>query len=147
MKVLFLLLFSLLAMPAQAICVQENLLGTIAFDSDSSYFNHQGKATLDKLLDDIKHQHQGYLLLKFSFDKAKGNQKLSNYNMWLAQRRIGRVKNYLLKNAELEAATSANLIDKPIVSRILTAGTENRQVSIYHCQHQQEFQLSSTVAE
>ncbi len=125
-KITTLLLLSLLATPAVASCPGNSMLGEVEFDRNSSYFNSNGKAALDKLLDDSESLTDGYLLLEFSFNKQISDKKLREYNMWLAQRRVDRVKTYLTKKQ----------LTYPMVTRILTAGDEDRVVKLSFCEHE-----------
>ena len=121
-----LLLLSLLTAPAIAACPGSSTLGEVEFERNSSYFDSQGKAALDKLLDDSESLADGYLLLEFGFNKQISDKKLREYNMWLAQRRVDRVKTYLSKKQ----------LSHPVVTRILTAGGEERVVKLSFCEHQ-----------
>ncbi|MGI2258757.1 hypothetical protein [Shewanella sp. GXUN23E] len=120
-----LLLLSLMTLPATAACIGGNDLGEVEFERNSSYFNHKGKAALDRLLDDSQRLNDGYLLLEFSFNKQISDKKLREYNMWLAQRRVERVKNYLTQKQ----------LPHPMITRILTAGDEDRILSLTFCEH------------
>ncbi|MCF1428768.1 MAG: hypothetical protein LPD71_08330 [Shewanella sp.] len=122
-----LLLLSLLTLPAAASCIGGNDLVEVEFGRNSSYFNHEGKTELDKLLADSQQLTDGYLLLEFSFNKQISDKKLREYNMWLAQRRIERVKDYLTKKQ----------LPHPMITRILTAGDEDRILSLTFCEHEE----------
>lgn len=121
---LTLLLLSLLAAPVAASCPGSQNLGSVAFERNSSYFNQQGKAALDKLLADSQSLTEGYLLLEFSFNRQISDKKLREYNMWLAQRRVDRVRNYI----------SGKSLTHPVITKIHTAGDEGRTVTLSFCE-------------
>ncbi|MGI2853674.1 hypothetical protein ACRTDR_05570 [Shewanella algae] len=127
MRVLILGLL-LFAGVSQAACEKSILLGNIDYAKNSSYFSARDSLQLDKIVADNSSHSSGYLLLEFNMDKSLGDEELQKYNMWLANRRIERVKEYL---------TAANF-PQPIVTRIRTAThKDNREVSLHWCNNQQ----------
>ena len=106
-------------------CPNADMLMEIEFAKNSSYFNSQGKVTLDKLVTDAVKLPHGYLLLESSSNKQISNKRLREYNMWLAERRIDRIKTYLTQN----------LITSPMVTRIRTARNGQRMVTLSFCPH------------
>ncbi|WP_335902659.1 hypothetical protein [Shewanella algae] len=112
----------------QATCEKSVLLGNVDYAKNSSYFSTQDSLQLDKIVADNSDNSSGYLLLEFNMDKSIGDEDLQKYNMWLANRRIERVKEYL---------TAAHF-SHPIVTRIRTATHKNnREVSLHWCNNQQ----------
>lgn len=119
---------------ANASCEGSTELGAVNFDKNSSYFDATGTATLKQLLETQQTSADtgnGYLLLEFEFNRNAGDDALQKYNMWLAERRIERVKSYLT-NAGFGAV---------MVSRIRTAvDTESRALALKWCKATDEEQ-------
>lgn len=120
-------LILILAFNANAKCLDRTELGLVSFNSNSSYFDASGGNTLKQLIESSQTQassNKGYLLIEFEFDRELGNADLQKYNMWLAERRVERVKEFLSKGG----------FGSAMVSRILTAGNaENRDVRLFWC--------------
>ncbi|KFZ37460.1 hypothetical protein HR45_10620 [Shewanella mangrovi] len=117
-------LILLLSEPVMASCDGQQQLGQVDYPSNSSYFNAKASAKLDEITKETQDKGDGYLVLEFNLFKVAGDKKQQQYDMWLANRRIDRVKQYLSK---LHVA-------KPIVTRIKTAAAaEQRQVEILWC--------------
>lgn len=113
---------------ANAACEQSTALGSVGFDKNSSYFDSSGSQTLTQLLtahENSANTDVGYLLLEFEFNRNLGDEAMQKYNMWLAQRRVERVKEFLGKGG----------FDGAMVSRIRTAvDTETRELTLKWCQ-------------
>ncbi len=108
---------------AIAQCEQSKHLTEIPYAKNSSYFPSKYAKQLDKLVEETT-EKTGYLLLEFQVLKHQQDDDGRKYDMWLANRRIGRIKEYL-NNSDYSA---------PIISRILTASTEEvRDVTIHWC--------------
>lgn len=111
---------------AAAFCPKEKTIANIEFKENSSYLLEQDKQLLDSLLINQVRESilkSGYLLLEFSIDKYADEAEVAKYNLWLANRRIERVKSYLNRNQQL-----------PIISRVLTSGDNDiRILSIFLC--------------
>ncbi|MCL2907919.1 hypothetical protein [Shewanella fodinae] len=117
----------LLSGPVMAACLDAQKLGQITYANNSSYFSSAGTHVLEKIKQQASDKHQGYLLLEFNLFPGDGDKKLQQYNLWLANRRIARVKNYL---------SAANL-PLPIITRIRTAAPEEkRDVDVLWCPKQ-----------
>ena len=122
-----LLALALLSPQAFSHCDSATLVGSVEYANNSSYFSSNAAKMLDKL---AKHYSEtastqsGYLLLEFHVNREQESAKIRDYNLWLAQRRIERVKTYL---------TTANY-GAPMISRILTASNEDsREVTLSWC--------------
>lgn len=95
----------------------------IPYAKNSSYFSSSYSTQLNAIGKERKEQ-SGYLLLEFQVQKEQVSDELRTYNLWLAQRRIDRVKTYL---------SDSNFV-APVVTRILTAGlTKRRDMSVSWC--------------
>ncbi|NRD75409.1 hypothetical protein HQQ94_19725 [Shewanella sp. VB17] len=108
---------------ATAICDPSVHMLNIPYPKNSSHFPN----TYSIKLDAIGQQHKsktGYLLLEFQVQKEQISDELRTYNLWLAQRRIDRVKNHLI-NSNFSA---------PVITRIFTESlSEQRNISISWC--------------
>jgi len=124
MKQLLVVMMSfLLSTPLMAKCPKNINYGDIPFEKNSSYFSGKYTQKLKKLVTETQ-QGDGYLLLEFPVYKGQTDKKLREYDMWLANRRIDRVKHYLTQSA----------FSQPIVTRILTASdNDTRSVSLHWC--------------
>ncbi|MCH4293007.1 hypothetical protein MJ923_01650 [Shewanella sp. 3B26] len=120
-------IFCFAAFTANAACEDSTVLGSVGFDKNSSYFNAEGSNTLKQLLETYQNSadtREGYLLLEFEFNRNQGDEALQKYNMWLAERRIERVKEFLGKEG----------FGGPMVSRIRTAvDSETRELTLKWC--------------
>ncbi|MCS4557133.1 hypothetical protein L9G74_11835 [Shewanella sp. C32] len=109
---------------AAAACDGQEQLGQVDYAKNSSYFPSTASSQLDKVSKQAQQKGEGYLMLEFNLRPIVGDKKLQQYNMWLANRRIERVKTYLTKNN----------LTSPIITRINTAAaSEQRQVDIVWC--------------
>ncbi|MCL1074620.1 hypothetical protein [Shewanella dokdonensis] len=118
------ILSCLLSGPVIAACSDEQKLGQITYANNSSYFSPADSRDLEQIKQQASDKKQGYLLLEFNLFPSADDKKLQQYNLWLANRRIERVKNYL---------SAANL-PLPIITRIRTAAPEERRdVDILWC--------------
>jgi|GEM_PF-3385110 len=127
--------FLLGAWNATAQCNINIHLATIPYAKNSSYFPTQYSSELDSVLQKAT-EKAGYLLLEFQVQQQQESEDIRNYNMWLANRRITRVKEYLTKSNYAS----------PIISRILTAGTERRRdVSISWCESSKDTDTDSNL--
>ncbi|QSX33021.1 hypothetical protein JYB87_14950 [Shewanella avicenniae] len=121
LSTVLILLFSKSVM---ASCSDQQQLGQVEYPSNSSYFNAQASNKLDEISKATHDKGNGYLVLEFNLFPVAADKKLQQYNMWLANRRIERVKQYLAKSK----------LTTPIVTRIKTAAPmEQRQVDIVWC--------------
>ncbi|QDF66116.1 hypothetical protein FJQ87_04950 [Shewanella sp. SNU WT4] len=123
---IFSVLLAFVAMSANASCLNGEHLGEVEFSINSSYFSGQGQQLLNQVNSPTasKASADGYLLLQFSAGLDTSDEKLKDYNKWLAQRRIERIKHYLTTQA----------FNAPIISRILTVeNTQVRSVQLYWC--------------
>ncbi|WP_281212461.1 hypothetical protein [Shewanella insulae] len=125
MKQLLLVMMSFLfAAQASAACPQNISFGDIPFEKNSSYFASQYAKQLQKLIEQTQ-ADSGYLLLEFPLNKGETNKKLRDYNLWLANRRIERVKTFLTKAD----------YNQPVITKLLTASKQDtRTLSIHWCQ-------------
>ncbi|MGL5147664.1 MAG: hypothetical protein ACRC7Q_09245, partial [Plesiomonas shigelloides] len=113
-----LMLPSLPGFSAPTSCPDKTLLAHVNFDINSSYFDTKGAGNLNEALASSQlSTAAGHLLLELEFDKREGNADVQKYNLWLAQRRIERVKAFLSKGA----------LSIPMASRIRTAGDKNQR--------------------
>lgn len=111
---------------ALAQCDNASHVFDIPYAKNSSYFAGQYAAKLDSF-SQAASSNQGYLLLEFKVDPKQLSMEAQQYNKWLAERRIERIKSYLNK-AEYSA---------PVITRILTASTNvDRSVSLTWCPDQ-----------
>ncbi|GIU21681.1 hypothetical protein L2719_00665 [Shewanella schlegeliana] len=118
----------LFATSTMAQCDNNTHIIDIVYPKNSSYFDSQYSSQLDQLTKNTQ-QNTGYLLLEFKVNQTQSTKEAREYNKWLAQRRIERVKVYLN-----DAAYPA-----PVISRLLTASTEkNRSVSVIWCPDESE---------
>lgn len=120
---------------ALAQCENNTHILDIVYPKNSSYFSSQYGSKLEQLTKNTQ-QGAGYLLLEFKVNQAQSTKEAREYNKWLAQRRIDRVKTYLN-----DAAYPA-----PVITRLLTASTEeNRSVSVVWCpdEREQEVRVAS----
>ena len=123
MKAIISIICLLFAGSAIAECEQNIHLTEIPYAKNSSYFPSKYAKQLDELIESTSNK-PGYLLLEFQILKLQASDDARKYNMWLANRRIDRIKEYLT-NSHYSA---------PVISRILTASTEDlRDVSISWC--------------
>ncbi|AQS40002.1 OmpA family [Shewanella psychrophila] len=123
MKAIISIICLLFAGSAIAECEQNTHLTEIPYAKNSSYFPSKYAKQLDELIKNTSDK-SGYLLLEFQILKHQSNDDARKYNMWLANRRIDRIKEYLT-NSHYSA---------PVISRILTASNEDlRDVSISWC--------------
>ncbi|MFQ6370803.1 hypothetical protein [Shewanella sp. YIC-542] len=118
-------LLSVLSAPAMAICTDEQKLGEVLYANNSSYFSSEDARHLDEIKQLAMDKKDGYLLLEFNVFAITDNEKLRHYNLWLAKRRIERVKHYL----------NTEPLPVPIITRIRTASSqERRDVDILWCE-------------
>lgn len=111
---------------ATANCSNQTHITDVAYAVNSSYFGNKYSAQLDELMSQYQAE-SGYLLLEFKVTKQQASEDQRQYNKWLANRRVDRIRTYLN-----QASYSA-----PIISRILTASIEDdRTVSILWCDTQ-----------
>ncbi|MPY23620.1 OmpA family protein [Shewanella psychropiezotolerans] len=123
MKAIISIICLLFAGSAIAECKQYIHLTEIPYAKNSSYFPSKYAKQLDELIESTSSK-PGYLLLEFQILKHQASDDNRKYNMWLANRRIDRIKQYLT-NSHYPA---------PVISRILTASNEDlRDVSITWC--------------
>lgn len=109
---------------ATAACEGQEQLGQVDYASNSSYFADSASAELNKIGKQTQEKGHGYLVLEFNLHPVANDKKLQQYNLWLANRRIERVKAFLNKNQ----------VAAPIITRIKTAAPkEQRQVDILWC--------------
>ncbi|MCE9677751.1 hypothetical protein LZP69_00915 [Shewanella sp. AS1] len=109
---------------AIASCTQNISYGDIPFAINSSYFASEHTKQLQEVINTTQ-SNKGYLLLEFAIDNTLTDKKLREYDFWLANRRIERVKDYLSK-ADYQ---------QPIVTRILTASrSDSRALRVHWCQ-------------
>ncbi|MEZ9821259.1 hypothetical protein AB4238_11675 [Shewanella sp. 10N.286.45.A1] len=121
--VTWLILISLTATSVMAQCNQKVHITDIPYAKNSSYFSSKYGSELDELIAHPPNQ-SGYLLLEFKVNKIQPSEDVRQYNKWLANRRVDRIRTYLN-----ESQYSA-----PIISRILTASTNtDRSVAIHWC--------------
>ncbi|WP_394201162.1 hypothetical protein [Shewanella waksmanii] len=124
----------LVAGSAVAQCQQPLHMADIPYPKNSSYFNSQYNAQLEAIIG-AEHPSEGYLLLEFPVTKQQKDEQSRQYNMWLAGKRLTRIKQFLT-NAEYPF---------PVITRILTASTEElRQVSISWCATETSPQLAQS---
>lgn len=129
-----LLLLSFLAGHAIAQCDEPRHMADIPYPQNSSYFNSQYISQLQAILQ-APTDSDGYLLLEFPVTKVQKDETTRQYNMWLAEKRLTRIKQFLT-NADYP---------HPVITRILTASTEElRQVSINWCATSDAPQLANT---
>jgi len=122
MKAEIAVLFLMCTWNVAAQCDNNIYLTSIPYAKNSSYFPSEYSKKLDTVLEQTS-ANKGYLLLEFQVTEQADDES-KKYNMWLAGRRINRVKEYL---------TSLSY-PSPIVSKILTASTHDRRdVSISWC--------------
>lgn len=113
----------LFATSAMAQCDNNTHIIDIVYPKNSSYFDSEYGSKLERLTSNTV-QGSGYLLLEFKVNQTQSTKEAREYNKWLAQRRIDRVKTYL-NNAAYPA---------PVITRLLTASTEkNRSLSVIWC--------------
>ncbi|MCK8044777.1 hypothetical protein MSG37_07765 [Shewanella sp. 1CM18E] len=113
---------------AFAQCDNASHVFDIPYAKNSSYFAGQYASQLDSFSKSSS-SNQGYLLLEFKVDPKQLTAEAQQYNKWLAERRIERVKSYLNKT-EYSA---------PVITRILTASNNvDRSVSITWCSDEPE---------
>ncbi|WP_417762266.1 hypothetical protein [Shewanella sp.] len=118
------LLMLALANSANATCDGQEQLGQVEYPKNSSYFSSSVSNQLNDVSQQAQQKGEGYLMLEFNLRPIIGNKSLQQYNMWLASRRVERVKEYLTKSQ----------LTSPIITRINTASaTEQRQVDIVWC--------------
>ncbi|WP_108944498.1 hypothetical protein [Shewanella halifaxensis] len=118
----------LLSANAMAQCDNANHVFDIPYAKNSSYFASQYAKQLDSF-SQTPASDQGYLLLEFRVAPSQLSIEAQQYNKWLAERRIDRVKSYL-NRAEYPA---------PVITRILTASTNvDRSVSLTWCPDEPE---------
>jgi hypothetical protein len=118
----------LFTVQASAHCPESINFGDIPFDKNSSYFANKHAKQLQQLIEKTQ-SGDGYLLLEFPVYKGQTDKKLKQYDMWLANRRIERVRNFL----------SQSDYNQPVVTRILTASnTDSRALSIHWCHQEHE---------
>lgn len=123
MKTIILLWSLLFTGGAIAQCGGNTHLADIPYAKNSSYFPGQYTKQLDELIENTA-EKSGYLLLEFQILEQKNDNDARKYNMWLANRRIDRIKEYLTQSS----------YPVPIISRILTASNEElRDVNISWC--------------
>ncbi len=100
----------------------------IPFAVNSSYFAERYAQQLLQFIQKTPNSN-GYLLLEFPLNREGEDLKMQEYNLWLANRRIERVKSYL---------TQAD-VQSPIITRLLTASQEDsRTVSLHWCPQTQD---------
>ncbi|QYK13714.1 hypothetical protein K0I63_04135 [Shewanella rhizosphaerae] len=137
MKQLLLVMLSFLfAAQASAACPQNISFGDIPFEKNSSYFDSRYAKQLQALIRKTQ-ADSGYLLLEFPLYKGETDKKIRDYNLWLANRRIERVKTFLTKAD----------YNQPVVTKLLTASKEDtRTLSLHWCQQgESETTIASTV--
>ncbi|ABZ75379.1 conserved hypothetical protein [Shewanella halifaxensis HAW-EB4] len=118
----------LFATSTMAQCDNKTHIIDIIYPKNSSYFSSQYTSQLDELTKSTQ-INTGYLLLEFKVNQTQATEETRNYNKWLAERRIERVKTYLNDVA----------YPAPIITKILTASTdENRNVSLVWCTDEAE---------
>ena len=118
----------LLSVNAMAQCDNASHVFDIPYAKNSSYFAGQYAIKLDSFTQAAT-SNQGYLLLEFKVNPKQLSTEAQQYNKWLAERRIERIKNYLNK-ADYSA---------PVITRILTASTNvDRSVSLTWCADEPE---------
>ncbi len=134
MKAEIAVLFLMCTWNVSAQCDNNIYLTSIPYAKNSSYFPSEYSNELDSVLEQTSN-NKGYLLLEFQVTE-QADEKSKKYNMWLADRRINRVKEYLTTSS----------YSSPIVSKILTASTHDRRdVSISWCKPS-EVQSSRAIA-
>ncbi|MCL1140091.1 hypothetical protein [Shewanella pneumatophori] len=113
---------------AFAQCDNASHVFDIPYAKNSSYFAGQYASQLDSF-SRVAPPSAGYLLLEFKVDPKQLTAEAKQYNKWLAERRIERIKSYLNKT-EYSA---------PVITRILTASNSvDRSVSITWCPDEPE---------
>ncbi|MCG9697639.1 hypothetical protein [Shewanella sp. Isolate11] len=129
MKRLLVTISCLFVGQAYAQCSQPVTPVDIPFEVNSSYFASQYAQQLQQFIQQTE-SDSGYLLIEFPLFKGDKDAKMQEYDLWLANRRIERVKTYLTKSE----------VQSPIVTRLLTAGKEDsRTVSLHWCQQEQDY--------
>jgi outer membrane protein OmpA-like peptidoglycan-associated protein len=123
MRVIIAALAVLITGNAVAQCDSSVHMFNIPYVKNSSYFPSAYSTRLDEISEEHKSKN-GYLLLEFQVQKNQKSDELRAYNLWLAERRIHRVKSYLTESS----------FPAPIVTRILTAGMDKRRdISVTWC--------------
>lgn len=126
MKAIISLFIILFTSGALAHCDINTHITEIPYAKNSSYFPSQYTKQLDELIE-TSADKPGYLLLEFQIQEQLQDKNVRKYNMWLANRRIDRIKEYLTKSS----------YSAPIISRILTASSEElRDVNISWCHNE-----------
>lgn len=119
---------ALFATQASAHCPQNINFGDIPFEKNSSYFASKHTKQLQQLIKQTQSDY-GYLLLEFPLYKGQTDKQLQKYDLWLANRRIDRVRHYL----------SQSDYHQPVITRILTASNQDsRTLSIHWCHQEHE---------
>lgn len=111
---------------AYAQCIDTHPIGRIDFETNSSYFNDESTQLLNSIAQtymETTDTKEGHLLLAFQMNKEQ-SEDLNKYNLWLAQRRVERVKQHLVNSH----------FSVPIISQIRTStDDESRAVNIHWC--------------
>ncbi len=124
MKGLLVIISCLFVTSSYGQCLQYLNPVNIAFDVNSSYFSSQYTKQIQEFIQQTSTE-DGYLLLELPLSKGGNGAKMQEYNLWLANRRIERVKNYLTQSD----------VQSPIITRLLTASKlDSRTVSLRWCQ-------------
>ncbi|MCG9721181.1 hypothetical protein [Shewanella sp. Isolate7] len=127
-RLLLVMLSCLFTAQAGAACPQNISFGDIPFEKNSSYFDSRYAKQLQQLIEKTQ-TDSGYLLLEFPLFKGETDKKLREYNFWLANRRIERVKSFLTKAD----------YNQPVVTKLLTASKEDtRTLNIHWCQQSEQ---------
>lgn len=88
----------------------------VYFDLNSSYLQKDGKKTLNHLVKELKSKEQYEIVIIAHTDKRASN----NYNEWLSERRMNRVKDYL--------------ISKGISASVISGEYKGEEDPVYNCE-------------
>lgn len=135
MKKLAAILLLMICTKANAWCETKSQVGEVAYNINSSYFGTQSSLELDKLItaNANANTQSGYFMLEYRLDNEeiaqiedpKAKAERQTYNRWLAERRIKRVKDYLLNKS----------LQWPVLTRLSTADKNvTRSVIISRCE-------------
>lgn len=135
-KNLVVALLLIISAKASAWCENQSQVGIVEYKINSSYFGSLTAQELDRIImsDTLSAAKNGYLMLEYHLDQneiaqitdPKAKLERQTYNRWLAERRIKRVKDYLV-NKELQL---------PVLTRLRTTHSDDakRSVFIHSCE-------------
>lgn len=110
---------------AYAQCIDTHPIGRIDFETNSSYFNDESTQLLNSIAQtymETTDTREGHLLLAFRMNKEQSSEDIRKYNLWLAQRRVERVKQHLVNSH----------FPVPIISQIRTSSDDDSRAVIMH---------------